>query len=268
MNQAISSALERRWKSRAIRARELSKQYPAAKAVLDFYSVVLEFQEKLAGSSTAPLKSELPFRDQLDLAAALGALPNLLSLAAKFAPGLLANRARELERTDREYWERLIRSAALSTTPSEDDADLFFACACLQPLAENLQAQLPEAVDYSQSVCPICNGLAQTAVLRPEGEGRRRSLLCSFCLREWIFRRVVCPWCGQEDKEKLPQFTAYDLAHVRLEGCDVCKRYTKSIDLSVDGHAVPLVDEIATAVLDVWAAEHGYSKLTRNLMGF
>jgi FdhE protein len=268
MNQAISSAVERRWKSRAIRARELSEQYPAAKVVLDFYSVVLEFQEKLAGSSTAPSNSGLPLRDQLDLTAVLDALPNLLSLAAKFAPDLLATRAKELERAERSHRERLIRSAALSTSSNEDEAELFFARACLQPLAENLQVQLPEAVGYSQSVCPICNGLAQTAVLRPEGEGRRRSLLCSFCLREWIFRRVVCPWCGQEDKEKLPQFTANDLSHVRLEGCDVCKRYTKSIDLSVDGHAVPLVDEIATAVLDVWAAEHGYSKITRNLMGF
>jgi FdhE protein len=268
MNEGISSALERRWKSRAIRAGELAEQYPAAKAVLDFYSLVLEFQENLAGLSSIRVKPELPLRDQLDLAAALEELPALLNLAGQRGPELLATRAKALEQADKAYLELLIRSTALSTIPDEDEADLFFARACLQPLAENLQVQLPEAFEYSQSVCPTCNGLAQAALLRPEGEGRRRSLLCSFCLREWIFRRVVCPWCGQEDKEKLPQFLANDLAHVRLEGCDVCKRYTKSIDLSVDGHAVPLVDEVATAVLDVWAAEHGYSKITRNLMGF
>jgi formate dehydrogenase maturation protein FdhE len=36
----------------------------------------------------------------------------------------------------------------------------------------------------------------------------------------------------------------------------------------VDGLAVPLVDEVASVPLDLWAAEHGYKKLEANLMGF
>jgi hypothetical protein len=39
------------------------------------------------------------------------------------------------------------------------------------------------------------------------------------------------------------------------------------VDLTIEGRAIPLVDEVALAVLDVWAAEHGYTKIARNLMG-
>ena len=57
------------------------------------------------------------------------------------------------------------------------------------------------------------------------------------------------------------------LPHVRVEACDTCKRYLKSVDLTTNGLAVPVVDEIAAAPLDLWAAEHGYQKIELNLLG-
>jgi formate dehydrogenase maturation protein FdhE len=39
------------------------------------------------------------------------------------------------------------------------------------------------------------------------------------------------------------------------------------VDLTINGLAVPLVDEIAAAALDLWAVEHGYQKIELNLMG-
>jgi FdhE protein len=92
--------------------------------------------------------------------------------------------------------------------------------------------------------------------------------MCSFCLREWLFRRLICPWCGEEDKEKLPRFTAERIAFIHVESCDTCKRYLKAVDMSVEGRAVPLVDEAALAVLDVWAVDRGYTKIVQNLVGF
>ena len=55
---------------------------------------------------------------------------------------------------------------------------------------------------------------------------------------------------------------------IRVEACDTCQFYLKSVDLTVDGLAVPLVDEVATVTLDLWATEHGYKKVAPNLMGF
>ena len=43
--------------------------------------------------------------------------------------------------------------------------------------------------------------------------------------------------------------------------------YIKSIDLTKNGRAEPLVDELASAPLDLWAREHGYAKLHSNVMG-
>jgi FdhE protein len=104
-------------------------------------------------------------------------------------------------------------------------------------------------------------------VLRGEGNGAKRWLLCSLCSTEWPFRRVLCPNCGEENKDKLPIYTAQQIGSVRVDACDTCQTYLKSIDLTTDGHAVPVVDEIATVALNIWAEEHGYSKLEANLLG-
>jgi formate dehydrogenase maturation protein FdhE len=39
------------------------------------------------------------------------------------------------------------------------------------------------------------------------------------------------------------------------------------VDLIRLGHAEPLVDEIYSAPLDLWAREHGYAKIELNLVG-
>jgi formate dehydrogenase maturation protein FdhE len=78
----------------------------------------------------------------------------------------------------------------------------------------------------------------------------------------------LCPTCGEVDCQKLPRFAADDLSWVRVEACDTCHFYIKSIDMTVEGLAVPIVDEIATAPLDLWAADHGYKKTQQNLLGF
>jgi formate dehydrogenase maturation protein FdhE len=52
-----------------------------------------------------------------------------------------------------------------------------------------------------------------------------------------------------------------------VECCDACHTYSKSIDLSKNGLADPLVDELASVPLDLWAQERGYAKLRPNLLG-
>ena len=87
------------------------------------------------------------------------------------------------------------------------------------------------------------------------------------CATGWQFRRVVCPNCGEEDKDRIPVYTASEFDHVRVDACDRCKTYIKSVDLTRDGHAVPVVDELATVALNIWAENQGYLKLEPNLLG-
>jgi FdhE protein len=118
-----------------------------------------------------------------------------------------------------------------------------------------------------QPVCPSCGQKPVAAVMRPEGDGAKRFLLCSLCFTEWEYRRLLCPNCGEEDKDKLPVYTAEEFPHVRVEACDTCKVYLKAVDLTKNGLAVPEVDELASVALDIWASEHGYTKLQPNLFG-
>ncbi len=116
--------------------------------------------------------------------------------------------------------------------------------------------------------CPRCAALPVAAVLREEGHGAKRFLLCALCLQEWECLRIVCPACGEQDFDKLPVYTAAQFAHVRIDACDRCHRYIKTIDLTKDGLAVPCVDDIASVSLDLWARERGYARVKSNVLGF
>jgi FdhE protein len=98
------------------------------------------------------------------------------------------------------------------------------------------------------------------------GEGAQRSLICSFCLAEWQFRRILCAGCGEEDYAKLPVYTAKELENVRVEACESCRTYIKTVDMTKSGRAEPIVDEMAAIPLDLWAQEQGYAKLVPNLL--
>lgn len=256
---APADTLTRNWKSRITRAQELQDQHPAAKELLTFYAAVLDFQSSVSESVSQRADTSIALIEQIDFKSAASNLPRLLNIASKHGTASLAAAAGEL-RADESRWSDLMRSPA-------DEVQGFFARACLQPIAEHLQVQFPVSTDESLMLCPTCGSLPQVVILRPEGEGARRSLLCCFCLREWGFRRVLCPSCGETDKEKLPYYTAAECKHVRVEACDSCLHYVKSVDLSLDGLADPMVDEVALSALDVWAFERGYQKVAKNLIG-
>lgn len=253
------------WEKRIRRARELAAQYPAAAQVLGFYSEIAALQSEVFDAVGKNLHFDplRPLAEQLVAPAALSRFPALLELVEKKGPAGLAKVARELRQQGSDSWRVL-----LEAPPDGDQAHRFFARACLQPVAEylafNSKAQFS---GYTGSLCPVCSGKPQVGVLRPEGEGGKRSLVCSRCATEWDFRRILCPNCAEEDHAKLPRFSADEFPHVRVEACDTCKWYLKSVDLTVNGLAVPLVDEIAAAALDLWAVEHGYEKIELNLMG-
>ena len=86
-------------------------------------------------------------------------------------------------------------------------------------------------------------------------------------MNEWSFLRVVCPACGEERFDSLPVFTSQEMPHVRVDACDTCHHYINAIDMTKDGLAVPIVDELAAVPLDLWAGENHYQKLIPNIAG-
>jgi FdhE protein len=108
----------------------------------------------------------------------------------------------------------------------------------------------------------------QSLSLLPAAAGDRRTARrwsrhasCGLCFTEWAFERIVCPSCGERRFDALPVYTAEQITGVRIDGCDSCGVYLKTIDASKDGTSVPEVDDLATLTLDLWACEHGYQRL-------
>ncbi len=241
-----------RWQQRIARAEDLARKHSFAAEILRFYVQIARFQEGLYLSQP---ERHANFPQFLDLVANCGP-----ERVAHSATGL--RRGAEKDRID--LLDRIWPSADDSPSTPED----FLAFAYLQPFAEfGRESSGVQVEGYAGSDCPWCNRRPGLAVLRPQGDGGQRNLVCGFCLAEWQFRRVVCPGCGEENHIKLPVYTAAELPHIRVECCDSCKTYIKCIDLTKTGLADPLVDELASIPLDLWAEGHCYAKLHPNLLG-
>ncbi len=260
------------WDKRIRRAQELHTRDSSASEVLAFYQHVLTLQQQMQESlESRPYSNPQPngsLRGNLDAETALPWMPSLLDVVQKYGPTKLAKQASEVNAAGPAKHRQILIDFLRDDQPASYAASSFFAQALLQPYAEFLASHRPMPTPYSRPLCPICGSRPQLAVLRPEGDGGKRHLLCSLCLTEWEFRRIICPVCEEMDPTKLPRYSAEDPSAVRVDACDTCKSYLKSFDTTVDGLMVPEVDEISTIALDLWAAEHGYHKFQLNLLGF
>ena len=279
------------WDRRIRRATELTSSYPFAAEGLRFYARIGTFQKSLyaeiqqALADSPKISAARPLRDELDLFLLLPNFPGFLSLIQQIAPMPLAQAAAGLAQKGPAGWQQAIESfwhgdLELSATvgDSEDvgpgdlhgasSSEMSLAWIYLQPYAEYLADHREiEIVDGTPSTCPLCGSKPIVGVLRSEGDGAKKSLICMLCAHEWNFRRIYCPACGEEREPQMAFYSATEIAHVRADVCDSCHHYIKTVDLTKDGRAVPVVDELATIPLNLWATEHGYVKLQNNFLG-
>jgi len=279
------------WDRRIRRANELTSTYPFAAEGLRYFARVATFQKNLyaeiqgALADSPKISADRPLRDELDLFLLLPKFPGFLSVVQQAAPVPLAKAAASLAQKGPAGWQHAIedfwhRDPAWAMTVADIEeaeadgphdavsSDRLLAWIFLQPYAEYLAAHREIAIaDGAPSTCPLCGGKPIVGVLRSEGDGAKKSLICMLCAHEWAFRRIYCPACGEEREPQMAFYSAPEIAHVRVDVCDTCHTYLKSIDLTKTGLAVPVVDELATIPLDLWAREHGYEKLQINLLG-
>ncbi len=284
----------RKWDQRLARASELAETYPFAREILLFYSQLTAFQRSFylqipaAYASGNAERSTLPATlDEVDLAHLITRWNPFLSMIESAAPAALAEFARGLKAEGPGAAGALLRAAWPANLPGADDVgaplvgarsgattrvaptfDAFCAQAFLQPYAEFRadHAEVP-APPVRRPRCPYCGSSPLVGVLRPEGEGAKRSLVCSFCRTEWDYLRIACPACDERREEKLCIYTAAQFEAVRVEACDTCRAYLITVDLTKNGLAVPEVDALAAIPLTLWADEKGYQKVHRHVMG-
>jgi len=275
-NRAVA---QNEWQRRIARAEELGAQYAFAAEILRFYVAIARFQENFHGELGRALEKSSavatgvsphsePFARPLE-PELTGRFGTFLSVVEQSGPDPLRDAARELRDASEDSHFQLLTvfwngSEMGALPPGPHD---FFARAFLQPYAASIRSR--SSLRWSGPtpfLCPFCKRKPALGVLRPLGDGGQRSLVCSFCLAEWEFRRIVCPGCGEENHAKLPVYTAEELMHVRVEACDSCRSYIKTVDMTKSGRAEPIVDEMASIPLDLWAQKRGYAKLQSNLL--
>ena len=210
-------------------------------------------------------------RDSLDLTLLLPHFRNFLSLVEQNAPNALAAASREIAALPSDSWIGLLTAYWENGGVFDQQIGAFaqfFPRAFLQPYTAYVAGRTAvPPVLATPRVCPLCGGRPLFGVLRLEGDGGKRCMVCSFCGYEWEFRRILCPTCGEEAEKKLPVYVAEQFPHIRVEACETCKFFVRTIDLTKDGNAVPMVDDLAAIPLTLWAHEHGYSRLQPNLLG-
>ena len=283
------TATQGQWDRRIRRANELKSSYPFAAEGLRFYARVAELQRGLCAGAAKVIANSpmqpaeyLPLREQLFNPLLLPKFAEFAAQVRQFAPEPLAQAAAQMSRAHLEERRLAINDflsgglrssgSAGGKEPADDLSDStaqrLLAWLFLQPFAEFLAALIqPVNIDGTPSACPMCGSNPIVGVLRPEGDGGKKFLVCMLCAHEWAFRRIYCPACGEEREPQMGFYAAPEIAHVRVDVCDTCHTYLKTIDLTKLGLAVPIVDELAAIPLDIWACEHGYAKLQINLLG-
>jgi FdhE protein len=252
------------------RARQLAQSEGPAADLLSAYAdlLVLQHASFESLSKGGPLSGSL----ERDLPLVRAQVTPLLHAIAEKGPAGLATEAKALLLDVASGAGRAIDPLLLEYWHSPSDQN-FFGKAALQPYASWLVESGVDPIDRrmtrAENRCPFCSGRPQLSILVVGGgsDGSSRQLLCATCLTVWPFRRAVCVYCGEEDERKTGYFHTPAFDHLRIDACESCKHYLKTVDLTKLALAVPLVDEVAGAPLDLWAREQGYEKIELNLMG-
>ena len=232
------------------RALQLAQEHPGSAELLRFAAGLLKAQGSLRAA---------------ELGAVAAAARPVLEYCARSGPPELGADARKMladgggfDGRIRAYWET-----------GEFD---YLARAALQPYARTLRETGQSPGRRVLGTCVFCGSGAWIASRRippgpGTGEGSLRMLHCALCAFTWQVGRIRCPSCGEEDPDKLPSFTAPPHTGVRVEACESCKTYVKSIDLSLDARRVPEIDELVSLSMDLWATEQGYARMEPGLAG-
>jgi FdhE protein len=237
-------AHDERWHERAARARLLAGQRPAVAELLLFYAALALAQGAILRDRPHLLRDG----GTIESGALHRATRPFLSSIIAAAPPAFVERLRSLR---------------------EDAVRRFVVEALWQPFAEAAALSCGRAsAGEGGRHCPVCRGAPVVAMLREHGHGARRSLVCGLCFTEWPAPRLSCLTCGESLVAALPVFRAEEFSSIRIDACDSCHTYIKTIDLTRDGGASPIVDDVASLPLDLWVAERGYQRARPNLLGF
>jgi FdhE protein len=255
------------FEARAARAAALVSSAPLVAEPLAFAAGLFRLQGRLAAAVHARHEDAAFQGTAADFPRILDLLAPLLTFAEEKGPPELAEAARA-RRADAD--ETALARLGVYWSGEREVREDYLSRAFLRPWAEILaRAGVVLERTRHEGHCPACGNGAIVSVRRevPESMGAARSLVCALCGTEWHFARIRCAACQEEDPAKLPSFQTEAHPSVRIEACETCKRYVKSIDLTLDARPVPEVDDLVSLAMDLWAMEEGWTRLEHGWAG-
>jgi FdhE protein len=273
------------------RIQQIKKKRPGYKAMLDFYREVRGEQGKMKSSLTLEpivlkkewkdllMKEGFPLLEKkdfpLDINASLSLFQSLCRIGKEANPHM-AEQVKKIEEAMSE--KKIDLSALLKGGGNEQKVEgiakelgldkkilLFFIHSSLKPSIETGVEQLSRKIEtetWMKGSCPVCGSLPYLSLLKEEVG--KRFLLCSYCGYQWRIDRMICPFCNNRDQESLQFFYAEEEKTHRIDLCDKCHQYIKTIDLRTIGETDFPLEDLATLHLDITAHKKGYQRPVPN----
>ena len=228
---------------------------------------------------TKKMEGGLPLIDfmgkEYDLTRPKDYFNSLISIAEKRMPEVAQNII-DIIKSQQFDWEKMIHASfdrkteetdaqeLLAGREAEENIDLIdlFTEESLRPELEIIAEKYGEIIrksNWSEGYCPICGKEPKIGEIRDEEEGKRY-LFCHQCGFKWYFHRIKCPFCGNEEQHSLAYFEVEGEERYRVDVCNKCRRYIKTVEFSKSSEEPNLdVEDIATLHLDMIAYDEGYN---------
>jgi FdhE protein len=263
------------------------KKKPSYEAMINFYQRIKEAQDQVKATlKIEPVTLKKEWKDllsqegfpllqrqdfPLDLEASADLFHTLCQLASEANP-FLAQQAKKIEGTLetkkadlKALLKKGVQEKPLAKSAEEFGLDpnvlAFLVRSSIEPSIRTTAEQLHPELDpetWWKNYCPICGSLPHLSLLKEEVG--KRYLLCSFCGYSWRIDRVICPFCENKDPAALRYFCAEGEESHRIEVCEKCHQYIKTIDTRTVDVQDPSLEDLATLHLDLLASQKGYRR--------
>lgn len=112
---------------------------------------------------------------------------------------------------------------------------------------------------WLRDYCLVCGEKPTFSYLRA-GDGKR-VLVCPLCGSEWIYRYLVCTWCGNEEHRSFRYFEVAEITGYEVYVCEKCRGYLKTYnEKKGTGHDDWPLEDVKTIILDMLAFREGFTR--------
>jgi FdhE protein len=117
---------------------------------------------------------------------------------------------------------------------------------------------------WDKGRCGVCGSVPSLSFLKQD-DGR--ILSCSYCESRGKWFRIGCPQCLNRDGQKIEIIETDEEKGFRIDLCNACKSYVKTIRHHLLDNYGPDLLDIMSLPLDILAQERAYRRLSPNPVG-